>query len=233
MTSVRSSSWSRIVLNPIAWAPELSTRSGGLPPTKRGCSSGRDLRRGRDLDGRSLVGLGEDVGGELDVVDAVAAVEDHRVDGGVLGDAERVGCIDAAAAVPSPPARDGRRADDAGLAEVRRERCSDADGSSAAEESTSVGGCPFDVVLVHVVVHTFLVESFNGWGDSRKLAEATSPGVAACIMSLPGRVMPGGGSCRDSGLRERGCVRHLLGCSPRCRRVGSRRPARVGRPRRS
>ena len=39
MTSVRSSSWSRIVLIPIAWAPELSMRSGGLPPTKRGCSS--------------------------------------------------------------------------------------------------------------------------------------------------------------------------------------------------
>ena len=27
-----------IVLNPIEPAPELSMRSGGLPPTKRGCS---------------------------------------------------------------------------------------------------------------------------------------------------------------------------------------------------
>ena len=40
MTSLRSSSWSRIELKPIDWAPELSMRSGGLPPTKRGCSSG-------------------------------------------------------------------------------------------------------------------------------------------------------------------------------------------------
>ena len=34
-----SSSWSMIVLKPMAPAPELSMRSGGLPPTKRGCSS--------------------------------------------------------------------------------------------------------------------------------------------------------------------------------------------------
>jgi len=38
-TELRSSSWSTMVLIPIAPAPELSMRSGGLPPTKRGCSS--------------------------------------------------------------------------------------------------------------------------------------------------------------------------------------------------
>ena len=27
-----------MALNPIAFSPELSIRSGGLPPTKRGCS---------------------------------------------------------------------------------------------------------------------------------------------------------------------------------------------------
>jgi hypothetical protein len=34
-----SSSWSMIAAKPMASAPELSIRSGGLPPRKRGCSS--------------------------------------------------------------------------------------------------------------------------------------------------------------------------------------------------
>ena len=74
---------------------------------------GRDLRRRGDLGRRALVGLGEDVGGELDVVDAVAAVEDHGVDGGVLGHAERIDSIDTrcrgARRAPCPAARSSRR----------------------------------------------------------------------------------------------------------------------------
>jgi hypothetical protein len=34
-----------------------------------------------------------DVCGELDIVDAVAAIEDHRVDGGTFGQPERIGRI--------------------------------------------------------------------------------------------------------------------------------------------
>ncbi len=33
------------------------------------------------------------VGGELDIVDAVTTVEDHRIDGGPVGDAERIGRV--------------------------------------------------------------------------------------------------------------------------------------------
>ena len=87
-------------------------------------------------------------------------------------------------------------------------------------------------LVVHVVVHTFLVESVRWMGRQPEAGRAQRPqALLHCIMSLPGRVMPSGGSCRGSGLRERGCVRHLLGCSPRCRRVGSRPPAtsRFGR----
>ncbi len=159
--------------------------SGGLPPTKRGCSSAAICVDGRHLDGRALVGLVEDVGGELDVVDAVAAVEDHGVDGGVVGDAERVDRIDAGRGGPFAARRDGRRADDAGLAEVRRERRADADGGSAAEESTSVGGCLIDLALVvHFVVHTFLVECRFGMGeqpvgDERSLPLELPPNTVA------------------------------------------------------
>ncbi len=39
VSGVRSSSWAAMVARPMALAPELSSRSGGLPPTKRGCSS--------------------------------------------------------------------------------------------------------------------------------------------------------------------------------------------------
>ena len=57
----------------------------------------------------------EDVGGELDVVDAIAAVEDHGVDGRAVGDTEWIGGV--------PAGRDGGGADDAGSAEVGRECC--------------------------------------------------------------------------------------------------------------
>jgi len=71
-----------MALKPMASAPELSMMSGGLPPTKRGCSSVA-----------IWVDLLHHVGSELHVVDAIAAVENHRVDGRAVGNAERIGRI--------------------------------------------------------------------------------------------------------------------------------------------
>ncbi len=131
---------------------------------------GRDLRRRGDLDGRALVGLGEDVGGELDVVDAVAAVEDHGIDGGVLGHAEWVDGVDTswdrAVATGDSGVRDAGGADDACLGEIGGECGPGAHGCGATDEAATVGGCLFDLVLVHVVVYTFLVEWFGGWGTT-------------------------------------------------------------------
>ena len=78
------------------------------------------------------MGLFEDVGGELDVVDAVAAVEDDGVDRGAVGDAERVDRVDAGRRGTLAAGRDGRRTDDASLAEIGRQRRTGADGGSAA-----------------------------------------------------------------------------------------------------
>ncbi len=72
---------------PMASAPELSIRSGGLPPMKRGCSSVAIWVEGDTFTVTFGCVLLHDVGSELHVVDAVAAVEDHGVDGRAVGDA--------------------------------------------------------------------------------------------------------------------------------------------------
>ena len=192
MTSLRSSSWSRIVLNPIDWAPELSMRSGGLPPTKRGCSSWAICVDGETSTRRALVGLLEDVGGELDVVDAVAAVEDDGVDRGAVGHAERVDRV--------PPACwDGRGADDAGLGQIWREGDADAGGRGTADEAAPVGGPStvsmfmswftrsFHSVRCHVFVAERSIDDVRRLpqrrpvlvGQRTRSAEATDPAAVA------------------------------------------------------
>ncbi len=74
----------------MAFAPELSIRSGGLPPTNRGWSSWAISVDGGAILAVELVRLFEDLAGELDVVDAVATLEDHGVEGCLFRHAERV-----------------------------------------------------------------------------------------------------------------------------------------------
>ena len=78
--------------------------------------------------------------------------------------------------------RDGRRADDAGPAEVRRQRRADADRGGAREEATPVvEACSIVVLVVHVVVHTFLVECFDWTGETvRKTVECSLPRRCTC-----------------------------------------------------
>ena len=78
-----------MALKPMELAPELSIRSGGLPLTNLGCNSWLIW-----VDGDTLIFAPrffcDDVAGEGDVVVAVPAVEDHRVDGGSGCHVERV-----------------------------------------------------------------------------------------------------------------------------------------------
>ena len=87
------SSWSMIELKPMASAPELSIRSGGLPPMKRGCSSVAILVEGDTFTVTFGWFFCMRSAANSHVVDAVAAVEDHRVDGRAVGDAERIGRV--------------------------------------------------------------------------------------------------------------------------------------------
>ena len=78
------------------------------------------------------------------------------------------------------------------------------------------------ILSLFMSLFTFLV----GWlmdGESKRMAPQRSVPWCCTRMMRTGSVTPSGESCRGSGLRGRGCVRHLLGCSPRCRRAGSPR----------
>ena len=95
--SLSSSSWSRIVLMPIRPAPRVVDDVRRVAGNETGLQGLGDLGRRCHLDRRSGLLLLHLLGGELGVVDAVAAVEDDGVNGRVGRHAEGIGVADLSA----------------------------------------------------------------------------------------------------------------------------------------